>query len=172
MKVLQLRLICALALASNAPASGVPSSTGAADPPGATAPAIVLAERVTDAADILTAAQKGRLTAKLEQLERATGHQLVVVTAPSLGGWEASIFTKDLANSWGIGRKGINDGVVLLVAPHERKSRIAVGLGLDKELPDSVCQQIMDEQMLPRFKAGDLPGAIEAGVDALIARLK
>ena len=149
-------------------------SDAAAEPAAAAPgpPAIALAGRVTDAAHILTTAQRHRLAAKLEGLERATRHQLVVVTAPSLGGQEASVFTKDLANSWGVGRKGINDGVVLLVAPHERKARIAVGLGLDKELPDAVCQQIMDEKMLPHFKAGDLPGGIEAGVDALIAKLK
>jgi len=62
--------------------------------------------------------------------------------------------------------------VVLLVAPKERKVRIAVGYGLEKRLPDGVCQQIIDQQILPSFRKGDLSGGIEAGTDALIARLE
>lgn len=96
---------------------------------------------------------------------------MVVATVRTLGGQDIATFTRNLANAWGIGRKDYNDGVVLLVAPNERKARIAVGLGLEKALPDALCRQIMDEQMLPRFREGDLSAGIEAGVDALIARL-
>ena len=133
--------------------------------------AIPLAGRVTDAAHILSGEQATRLSAKLEQFESATRHQLVIATVPSLGGRDVADFTRDLSNSWGIGRKGYNDGVVLLVAPNERKVRIAVGYGLEKTLTHDVCQQIIDDLMLPRFRQGDLPGGIEAGTDALIARL-
>ena len=96
---------------------------------------------------------------------------MVIVTVSTLGGRDVADFTRDLANSWGIGRKGHNDGVVLLVAPNERKVRIAVGYGLEKALPNALCQKIIDEQMLPRFREGDLPAGIEAGSRALIARL-
>jgi len=136
-----------------------------------TAPVVPLTGRVTDAAHILSPEQVSRLTVKLEQLERTTKHQLVVTTVPSLGGLDVADFTRDLANKWGIGRKGYNDGVVLLVAPNEMKVRIAVGYGLERTLTQEVCQQIIDRSMLPRLRKGDLPGGIEAGTDALIARL-
>lgn len=137
----------------------------------AAAPAIALAGRVTDAAQLLTVDQEAALSAKLEKLEQATKHQMVVATVPSLEGQDVAEFTVRLTNSWGIGRKGYNDGVVLLVAPKERKARIAVGHGLEKKLPDGLCQEIMDRRILPRFREGDLAGGIDAGVDALVAKL-
>lgn len=134
-------------------------------------PSISLAGRVTDAAHVLTEEQKVGLSAKLEKLELATGHQVVVVTVPTIGGRDIAIFTRDLANSWGIGRKDYDDGVVLLIAPYERKARIAVGYGLEEKLPDSLCQQIMTEQMIPHFRHGDMAAGIEAGVNALSTQL-
>jgi len=135
-------------------------------------PALRLAGRVTDAAHILSPAQVADLDTKLEQLEHATKHQMVVVTVPTLGGRDVADFTRDLSNSWGIGRKGYNDGVVFLVAPHERRVRIAVGYGLEKTLTHDVCQEIIDNAILPRFRRGDFVGGIEAGTDSLIARLR
>ena len=161
-------LVLAMAC-SNGQASGSQSSREVAA--SARAPSVTLGGRVTDAALILTPAQEARLSAKLEQLERTTNRQMVVATVPTLRGEDVATFTRDLANNWGIGRKGYNDGVVLLVAPNERKARIAVGKGLEKTLPDALCQQIMDEQIIPRFREGDLAGGIEAGVNSLVARL-
>ena len=126
-------------------------------------PAIALAGRVTDAAGILDSTQEESLSAKLAELERTTKHQMVIVTAPSLGGRDIADFTRDLANFWGIGRQREDDGVVLLVAPNERKVRIAVGYGLEKTL--------IKDQILPRFRNGDLPGGIDAGTTELIRRL-
>lgn len=111
------------------------------------------------------------MTAKLEKLEAATHHQMVVVTVASLNGRDIADYAKDLGNAWGIGRKGYDDGVMILVAPNEHQVRIAVGYGLEKQLTDILCQQIINVQMLPRFRDGNLPGGIEAGTDALIARL-
>jgi uncharacterized protein len=96
---------------------------------------------------------------------------MVVVTVPTLGGRDVADYTRDLSNNWGIGRKGYNDGVVLLVAPVEHKVRIAVGYGLERKLTHDVCQGIIEQTMLPRFREGDVPGGIEAGTDALIAHL-
>ena len=135
------------------------------------APAVALTGRVTDAGDILTPEQEATLSTKLEQLEKATRHQVVVATVPTLGGADVATFTRNLANSWGIGREGYDDGVVILVAPNERRVRIAVGYGLEKTLTHDVCQEIIDIQMLPRFLEGDLPGGIEAGANAVIAKL-
>lgn len=136
------------------------------------APAIALAGRVTDAADILKPAEKAVLDARLEALERATAHQMVVVTVPSLQGREVSAFTRDLANDWGIGRARINDGVVVLIAPKERKARIEVGKGLEKKLPDALCAKIMRERLLPNAGKGKLAAALTDTVDALDLALR
>ncbi|MFM6932800.1 MAG: TPM domain-containing protein [Novosphingobium sp.] len=150
--------------ASDAAAASSSSKTGLA--------AIPLAGRVTDTAQILTPKQRSTLTDKLEALERKTQHQFVVVTVPSLGGRDIAEYTKDLANTWGIGRAGVNDGVVLLVAPTERKVRIAVGYGVEKKLPDSLCLQIIEHKILPRFREGDMSGGIEVGTAAVISQLE
>lgn len=131
-----------------------------------------LAGRVTDVAQVLTGQQKNRLSAKLELIEQTTGHQMIVVTVPTLGGRDIAGFARDLGNTWGIGRKGYDDGVILLVAPRERRIRIAVGYGLEEALPNALCKQIIDKQMLPHFRNDDLAGGIEAGVDALASRLR
>lgn len=137
----------------------------------APAPALRLAGRVTDAADVLPPAAEAALTERLAALERRTRHQMVVVTVPSLGGREIDDYTIELARRWGIGRRGANDGVVVLLAPNEMKVRIEVGLGLETTLTNALCREIIDRVMLPRFRAGDLAGGIEAGVAALVERL-
>ena len=111
------------------------------------------------------------MTLKLEELERATQHEMVVVTVTTLGGRDVASFTRDLGSRWGVGRKS-NDGVVLLVAPKEQMVWIAVGKGLEGKLTKEACQQILDDTMMPRFRAGDLADGIDAGTDALIALLR
>jgi len=160
-------LACSNGQAISAPAAGTESENSATS-----MAAVPLAGRVTDTAHILSPQEQATLSGRLAKLEQKTQHQLVVVTVPSLDGRDVANYTRDLANSWGIGRKGYDDGVVLLVAPKERKVRIAVGYGLEKRLPDGVCQQIIDQKILPSFRKGDLSGGIEAGTDALIARLE
>jgi len=140
--------------------------------PAALAAQIPLAGRVTDAANVLSQQQQAALETSLANLERNTQHQLVVVTVHSLNGQDIADYTRNLANSWRIGRREYNDGVVVLVAPNERKVRIAVGYGLERRLPDSVCQQIIDRNMLPHFRRGDLPGGISEGTTALIKLLE
>ena len=137
----------------------------------AKAPALPLAGWVTDAAHVFTAAENNRISARLRNVERQTGSQMVVVTVTTLEQKDIKTFTSDLGNAWGIGRKGYDDGVVLLLAPNQRQARIATGSGLKAKLPDGVCQQIMDQQMIPHFRKGDMAGGIEAGIDALAAKL-
>ena len=134
-------------------------------------PASALERRVTDAAHLLSSEARTKLSAKLARLEGLTHRQVVVVTVSSLGGRDIADFTKDLSKAWGIGRKGYNDGIVLLVAPHERKVRIAIGYGLEGVLTKSICGQSIETAILPKFRAGDFSGGIEGGSDALIARL-
>jgi uncharacterized protein len=111
------------------------------------------------------------ISSKSEALEAQTGRQFVVVTVNSLDGQDSATYTRDLGNYWRIGRKGYNDGVILLVAPNERKIWIAVGDGLATVLPNAQAQQIVDELMLPYFRTDRMPEGITAGADALVHQL-
>lgn len=165
-------LLMALAAAcSNGQDARQSEPTGAQQFSASVDAAIPLAGRVTDAANIIGDKQEAALVNRLAEFEEATKHQLVIVTVNSLEGRDVADFTRDLANAWGIGRKDYNDGVVVLVAPNERKVRIAVGFGLEQALPSSLCQTIIDVQMLPRFAKGEMEQGIDAGVSALIDRL-
>lgn len=127
---------------------------------------------VTDAAGLLDAPTKQRLTDRLKALEKATGHQLVIVTTPSLEGQDILFYAVDLGRRWGIGRKGHDDGVIVLVAPRERKVRITVGYGLESTLTDPRCAEIIQRDMIPAFTKGDYAGGLERAVDSLVARLR
>lgn len=136
----------------------------AAAPPGP-----VLTGRVVDEAHILPAPVAARLVRKLADYERRTRHQLLVVTVASLSGQSIDAFGLALARRWGIGRKSINDGLILLVAPNERKVRIEVGLGLERRMTNERAGAIIRTVLIPAFRRGDLPRGIEAGTDAIIA---
>jgi uncharacterized protein len=131
-----------------------------------------LSGRVVDAADVLPAAVEQRLTGELESLERAAGHQVVVATVPSLQGYTIEEFANRLFRHWALGRKEEDDGALLLVAPSERKVRIEVGYGLEGTLTDAVGSTIIQSLILPRFRAGDLPGGIEAGTRGILDLLR
>lgn len=129
------------------------------------------AQFVVDNARLLDHATAQRIQRKLAALEKKTAHQFVVVTVTSLGGREVADFTTDLANAWGVGRAEQDDGVVLLVAPNERKVRIAVGYGLEHVLTDALCSRILEQKIIPHFREGNISRGIEAGVTALIGYL-
>ena len=101
-------------------------------------------------------------------LETQSRRQLVVVTLPDLQGYEISDYGYQLGRAWGIGTKEKNDGALLIVAPKERKLRIEVGYGLEGTLTDGMSSLIINQAIVPKFKAGDLPGGIEAGVDQIV----
>ena len=130
-----------------------------------------LTGRVVDAANILSPRVEAELTTKLENLEKATGRQLVVATVPSLQGYEIEDYGYQLGRTWGIGQKGTNTGALLIVAPTERKVRIEVGYGLEPILTDALSSVIIQTVVLPKFQAGDLEGGVTAGTDAVIAQL-
>ncbi|WBY06995.1 TPM domain-containing protein [Sphingomonas sp. 7/4-4] len=130
-----------------------------------------LTGRVVDDANLLAPEQEAGLVAKSAELEKATGHQLVVVTIPSLHGQDIATFGVDLGRRWGVGRKDIDDGVLLIVAPNERKARIEVGYGLEKALRDEEAGRILRDAILPAFRAGDMPKGIAAGVDGIIREI-
>ncbi|MCG8456561.1 MAG: TPM domain-containing protein, partial [Holophagales bacterium] len=113
-----------------------------------------------------------RLGARLEELERETGAQVVVLTIPSLEGEPLEDFSIRVSESWKIGRQGVDDGVIVLVAKNDRKIRLEVGYGLEGAIPDVVAHRILDEHMTPSFRQGDFAGGIEAAVEAIAARIR
>lgn len=127
--------------------------------------------RVNDFAQVLTEPKAKALAAEITAFEEKTRHQLAVVTVPSLEGQSIEAFTLGLARQWGVGRAEANDGVVLLVAPRERKMRIEVGRGLHDALPDAECQRILDGVMRPLFKQNRMEEGIIAGTRAILSRL-
>ena len=139
----------------------------AADP---TFPA--LSGRVVDQAELLTPAVEAAVTAKLAQLETDTGDQFVVVTLDSLQDHEIEDYGYRLGRAWGIGNAENDSGVLLIVAPTERKVRLEVGYGLEPVLTDALSNQIIQNDILPPFRDGDYSRGIETGVDAVIAQLR
>lgn len=123
--------------------------------------------RIADEANILPADSKARLDAVLTAFDQRSGHPLVVVTTPSLGGLDIARFAATLAD-----RRGMTDsGILLLVAPNEGQARIMVGRDLSDHLPDAAAQAVMNRVILPRFRRGDIPGGIEAGAAVITAKV-
>src|SRR5512139_3291333 len=127
-----------------------------------------LTGRVVDQADLLSPAQEADLDAKLASLDQRTGRQFVVATVNSLEGRPIEDYGYRLGRTWGIGNEQKDDGVVLLVAPKERKVRIETGYGARVFLTDAVSSVIIRESIVPHFKAGDFGGGISAGADQII----
>src|SRR5262245_20868574 len=130
-----------------------------------------LSGRVVDEANILSEATRAALTQKLADLEAKTTDQLVVVTLKSLQGTSIEDFGYQLGRHWRIGQQAKNNGVLLIVAPTDRKVRIEVGYGLEGTLTDAVSKLIIENGILPRFRANDFPGGISRGVDDIISVL-
>lgn len=131
-----------------------------------------LTGRVVDNAELLSPADEAALTAKLEALEGASSRQLVVATVPDLQGYPIEDYGYRLGRAWGIGQEEANNGVILLVAPNDRKVRIEVGYGLEPILTDALSALIIQNTILPRFRADDYAGGISAGADAIIQQLQ
>ena len=125
---------------------------------------------VVDAANILSPQQEQALSSKLIAQKQASGRSLVVATIPDLQGYDIADYGYRLGRAWGIGDKDSN-GALLIVAPAERKLRIEAGYGLEGVLTDALSSQIVRTVIAPRFKAGDMPGGIDAGVDAITGLL-
>ncbi len=130
-----------------------------------------LTGRVVDQAALLGESDRAALDQALAALEAKTTDQLVVVTLKSLQGTTIEDYGYQLGRAWGIGQKGVNNGVLLIVAPNERKVRIEVGYGLEGTLTDALTKIIIEQAILPRFKAGDFPGGIKQGTASIITTL-
>lgn len=124
--------------------------------------------RATDLTQTLSQEELAAIDTKLAALEKAKGSQVVLLVLPTTGAESIEQFSIRVAEKWKIGRKGIDDGVILIVAKDDRKLRIEVGYGLEGALPDVICKRIIDEQIVPHFKAQDFNLGINAGLDAII----
>ena len=130
-----------------------------------------LTGRVVDNAHLLSAEVQRKLTEDLAGLEQSTGRQVVVATVPDLQGYPIEDFGYQLGRAWGVGSKDKNDGVILLVAPNDRKVRVEVGYGLEPVLTDALSSTIVQERILPEFRAGRMEAGVVAGAQAIVRQL-
>ena len=127
---------------------------------------------VSDYAGMLSGSQRAELEEKLHRFEEETSNQVVVAAFPSLEGDSLEDFSIRLAEAWKIGRKGKDNGAILLIFKNDRKVRIEVGYGLEGALPDATCKLIIENEIVPRFRAGNFDEGIERAVDAILAATK
>jgi len=126
---------------------------------------------VTDQAGVLSASVEKTLTDNAVAFEEQTTNQIVVVTVNSLSGWTIERYGRWLGNRWGIGQADRDNGVLLLVAPNDRRVRIEVGRGLEALLSDATAQSIIDSEILPAFRNDDMQDGIIAGHKAILEAL-
>jgi uncharacterized protein len=160
-----MRAACVRLVASLAIAGAVATGALAIEVP-------YLTGRVNDYAAMIPPATRDRIESKLAEVEKATTAQIAVLTVASLDGEPLEDFSIKVAETWKLGRKGKDNGALLLIAKDDRKMRLEVGYGLEGTLTDAVCRRILDGVVRPRFRAGDYGGGVEAGADAVIAALE
>ena len=131
-----------------------------------------LTGRVVDAAKLLSPEQVAQLTQLSEQVEQASTRQFVVATIPDLQGYPIEDYGYRLGREWKIGQKDAKNGIILIVAPNERKVRIEVGYGLEPIMTDALSSVIINDTILPKFKAGDMSGGIVDGANAIAEQMK
>src|SRR5207244_5536050 len=124
-----------------------------------------LQDRVNDLASMLPPDREQKLDDRLAAFERETGHQIAVLTIPSLQGDAIEDFSIRVAERWKIGKKGFDNGVILLVAVKDRRLRLEVGYGLAGVLPDAIAKRITSDYIVPRFRVQQYAGGIIAGTE-------
>ncbi|WP_228111723.1 YgcG family protein [Zoogloea sp. 1C4] len=134
-------------------------------------PVPALSAHVTDTVGLLPEDRRQALESQLVQLEKDKGAQLAVLIVSTTRPEPIESYSLRVAEAWRLGRKGVDDGVLFIVARDDRRMRVEVGYGLEGAVPDAIAKRIVAEVVAPRFKAGDFPGGIEAGVAALVARI-
>jgi uncharacterized protein len=131
-----------------------------------------LTGRVVDAANLLSPEQEAQLTQLSGDIEKASSRQFVVATIPDLQGYPIEDYGYRLGRAWKIGQGEANNGIILIVAPNERKVRIEVGYGLEPVMTDAMASMIINDVILPKFRDKDMPGGIIAGASAIGEQLK
>ncbi len=127
-----------------------------------------LTQRVTDLTGTLAPDTVARMESTLAQFEAAKGSQIAVLILPSTAPEDIAQFGIRVAEAWKVGRKGVDDGAILIVAKDDRRVRIEVGYGLEGVIPDAVAMRIIEEDIVPRFRQGDFSGGVEAGVTRMM----
>jgi uncharacterized protein len=150
-----LLLLCAWSMTLSAAAISIPSLTG----------------RVVDDAGILKPETRARLTAALKAHEEATTNQIVVLTVPTIRPDDIEDYAVKVFESWKLGQKGKDNGVLVVVVPNDHKMRIEVGYGLEPTLTDAMSGRIIQNVMTPQFKNGNYDQGIEDGVKAIVGQL-
>jgi len=130
-----------------------------------------LTGRVVDNAGLLSHSKQQAITQQLAAHEQETSNQVVVVTVPSLQGYDIADFGYQLGRHWGIGQAKKNNGTLLIIAPEQRKLRIEVGYGLEATLTDALSKQIIDKEIVPYFKKKQYEKGIQAGVDSILGAI-
>jgi uncharacterized protein len=129
-------------------------------------------EPVLDLANVIDDTDEALLSERLDAFEEANERQFVVVTVASLDDYEISDYGYQLGRHWGLGDEENDDGIILLVAPNERKVRIEVGYGLEAVIPDGLAFDVIEQDILPRFRNGDMTGGIVAGAERIMQHLE
>ena len=127
-----------------------------------------LSGRVVDQTSTLGSNDIASLTETLKNLETRKGSQIAVLIVPTTDGETIEQFSLRVAEAWKIGRKKVDDGALLVIAKNDRRLRIEVGYGLEGALTDATTKRIIDEDITPKFKAGDFAGGVSAGVERMV----
>jgi uncharacterized protein len=136
---------------------------------GGVQPVPALTAHVMDGTGTLNTAQREALEAKLTAFEQSRGAQLVILMVPSTQPEDIAAYAQRVGDSWKIGRKGVGDGLLLVVAKNDRKVRIETTKALEGAIPDLAARQVIDTAITPRFKQGDFAGGLDAAADQLMA---
>jgi uncharacterized protein len=131
-----------------------------------------LQHRVTDLTKTLSDEQQSILENRLAAFEQQKGSQIAVLIVPSTQPEDIAQYSIRVVEQWRLGRKSVDDGVLMLLAKNDRTTRIEVGYGLEGVIPDAVAKRIIEEIMIPRFRQGDFAGGINAGVDRLVGLIQ
>lgn len=131
-------------------------------------PVPALSARVTDLTGTLSASERSSIEAKLASLESATGAQVAVLLVPTTQPEPIETYAIRVADAWKVGRKGKDDGAVLVVAKDDRKLRLEVGYGLEGAIPDAVAKRIVSDDIAPKFREGKFAAGIDAGVERIV----
>lgn len=164
-----MKRLAAVALATLAFIAGGVGALGPAFANAAEVPVPALTGRVVDQAGILSGEQRQAISRKLEAFEQSKGSQVAVLVVPTTAGEAIEDFATRVTDQWKLGRAGVDDGVLLVVAMQERRMRIQTGRGVQGTLTDALSKRIIAERMTPLFRAGDFAGGISVGVDSIVA---
>jgi uncharacterized protein len=126
-----------------------------------------LTGRIVDLTGTLTPSEQAQLADRLEQFEAAKGSQIAVLFVPTTAPETIEQFSIRVVDQWQLGRKGVDDGLLLLVAKDDRTVRIEVGRGLEGVIPDAVANRLIDEFIVPRFRGGDFAGGVTVAIDRI-----